>query len=429
MLLYLKPMRRLIYLLSIGLALVLSSSEAFSREPVAAVVLTEGLTISNAPEGSSLDGQGFARGSLIEVLQMDVRNPLWVKVRVNGQEGYMPRHDLTSVKKYRKYVGEPFQARSLGTPVQPSGPYATMTPSYVNQQNLPPLPADAKPKLYVKATGLNLRSADSTAGDSYGIYPNGTMVEVLGHKNNWVNVRVDGQEGWMREDYLSMNNPNGPAPVALIPPPSSAAPGAGNDLPALIDPPKSTPLPASASSYADPNVMTPAAAPVQPQAPVPPMPVGNVCISDLTGKNAEQKALVAELQRVLGTASLRNSSWSGGGNRADEKVKFNLTEVKGGIIVQLTQLPEKAVKSIEDSFWPIDPRRGMVRSTIAKGNFLFSAGICKQPDGTYMVNLVGTGATNGNLGSMTIYPSNGHGFEMAGRFQRIQIQRSSYVAQ
>ncbi|WP_411954045.1 SH3 domain-containing protein [Alkalibacillus sp. S2W] len=54
-------------------------------------------------------------------------------------------------------------------------------------------------------TGLNFR--DQPNGDRIGGIPNGSEISVLGHNGgNWLNVKYDGQEGWVHGDYVNIIN-------------------------------------------------------------------------------------------------------------------------------------------------------------------------------------------------------------------------------
>ena len=54
------------------------------------------------------------------------------------------------------------------------------------------------------ADRLHLRAKPDRSADSLGKYYNGTPVEVVRVKGDWVQVRVDTAEGWMMKKYLDM---------------------------------------------------------------------------------------------------------------------------------------------------------------------------------------------------------------------------------
>ena len=69
-----------------------------------------------------------------------------------------------------------------------------------------PAPAEVAPTRFgvVTADRLNLRSSASPAGDVLALLQQGTRVEVLDSSGDWFQVRADGQEGFVKGDFVSM---------------------------------------------------------------------------------------------------------------------------------------------------------------------------------------------------------------------------------
>lgn len=125
------------------------------------------------------DTQAQSLGKYYTGVVVDVLNARdfgdWAKVSVRGVEGFM-------LKAYLRMGDDVFVAPAMPT-------------AFVNNPN----PADR----------LNLRSEPDERAGSLGRYYNGTRVTVLGVAGAWYHVDVDGQSGYMRGSYLSLQGAGG----------------------------------------------------------------------------------------------------------------------------------------------------------------------------------------------------------------------------
>ncbi len=82
---------------------------------------------------------------------------------------------------------------------------AAMDPKAQPPQVAPPAPQVAPSRFgVVTADRLNLRSAPAATGDALALLPQGARVEVLDSSGDWFRVKADGQEGFVKGDYVSL---------------------------------------------------------------------------------------------------------------------------------------------------------------------------------------------------------------------------------
>ena len=146
----------------------------------------QGVVVNDRPENRLHlrvlpDTQAQSLGKYYTGVRVEVLNDRdfgdWAQVRVRGVEGFM-------LKTYLRIGGDAYVA-----PATPS--------AFVNNPN----PADR----------LNLRSRPDERAQSLGRYYNGTRVTVLGVAGAWYHVDVEGQSGYMRGAYLSLEDAGGGA--------------------------------------------------------------------------------------------------------------------------------------------------------------------------------------------------------------------------
>jgi len=146
---------------------------------------TRGLNLRAEPNGTILGS--YPRGTAVTVHATENG---WSKVSVNGQNGYMYAHWLSSTKPSAKPGSS---VPSIGTAVV------------------------ANPK---DTQVLFLRSKPSVESESLGYYRNGKQITLLEKLDGWYKVQVDGKTGYMMAKYLHVNtqqhggtakvfNPNG----------------------------------------------------------------------------------------------------------------------------------------------------------------------------------------------------------------------------
>ena len=98
-------------------------------------------------------------------------------------------------------------------------------------RSVAPMVPSFEASLYVTASSLNLRAGPSTAARVLGTLARNSLVQAGAQQDGWVNVRVNGQTGWVSSAYLGAEpvapaRPAAPARVvpAQVPAPVYAAP-------------------------------------------------------------------------------------------------------------------------------------------------------------------------------------------------------------
>ena len=134
-----------------------------------------------------------SNGTVVDVLGYEGD---WMRVRVNGQEGYMGKNYLT--------VLETPTPEPQATPEAPAEPEVQATPEPQPEPAASDVVAKARITLTNPGANLNMRATPSTAGEVLTGLPNGTDVDVLGFEGDWAHVRVNGMEGYVSKAYLTV---------------------------------------------------------------------------------------------------------------------------------------------------------------------------------------------------------------------------------
>lgn len=150
-------------------------------------IVSSSVNFRAGPSTSAQIYKNLKSGTSLEVLEQV--NAYWLKVRVDGQVGYLS-------PKYITYSGS--QQPQQPQPSQPADNQATAT------------------------AHVNFRSAPSTNSTVYQTLRPGTTMTVLEQVNAyWLKVNVNGKVGYLSPKYVSYNQ----APPAPTPPPAQAPSG------------------------------------------------------------------------------------------------------------------------------------------------------------------------------------------------------------
>ncbi len=447
------------------LLLIVGPTIVLAATTVEGVVMAPAAYVYSDFEGQP--GKAFPMGSPIEVIAVDgYKYPKWVRVRVNGEDGWMRMPDLTTPKKYRRFVGEPLaQAIPLQTDTPGLSSINPISGSNVTTSNLPHIPgsqvrqtydpahpeaqilnvpapnceAPATPRpgvLFTKPNSLNLRKSGSTDSEALGKFPQNTAVQTLCANGPWTQVSVDGQTGWMRNDYLAPSSTVAPAAVASYAPAGGSLTTATTMLTGFS---AQTPmLPPAALPYAPAGQpesvqsLTPVAVTSTPQF-IPPASVGvNHCIDSLNPQNQADQELINELQRELQVTTLHNAL----STDSQSGTAFKLSQVGESMIVTITNLPETARDNIANGLSPaiklVTDERAEVDKAIASGQIAFEVGQLCRREGHFSVSLEGVNAAKGSLGELALQPAQGRmlisgNIGPKGKAPTIQINNSSFT--
>jgi N-acetylmuramoyl-L-alanine amidase len=139
-------------------------------------VLTDDLRVRSGP-GTSFNVVGFIQSS--DSVSFVDQNENWVKIRTNGLEGWVSSEFVSiQTKKSKKETTDEENQEDAGT-----SQTATVT-----------------------TDGLNIRSKASTQSEVIGTLANGTVVNVLSQKSDWLQISYDGETGWIHSDYADIHN-------------------------------------------------------------------------------------------------------------------------------------------------------------------------------------------------------------------------------
>ncbi|WP_417899465.1 SH3 domain-containing protein [Bacillus haimaensis] len=139
-------------------------------------VLTDDLRVRSGP-GTSFNVVGFIQSS--DSVSFVDQNENWVKIRTNGLEGWVSSEFVSIQKKKKKKE----------------------TTDEENQED-----ANNSQTATVTTDGLNIRSEASTQSKVIGTLANGTVVNVLSKKSDWLQISYDGETGWIHSDYAEVHN-------------------------------------------------------------------------------------------------------------------------------------------------------------------------------------------------------------------------------
>lgn len=154
-----------------------SSSPARNSESTDVVqVLTDDLRVRSGP-GTSFNVVGFIQSS--DSVSFVDQNENWVKIRTTGLEGWVSSEFVSIQTKKKKKE----------------------TTEEENQGN-----ASTSQTATVTTDGLNIRSEPSTQSKVIGTLANGTVVNVLSQKSDWLQISFDGETGWIHSDYAELHN-------------------------------------------------------------------------------------------------------------------------------------------------------------------------------------------------------------------------------
>ena len=132
---------------------------------------TDGVNLRSSPSNKTNDNklQTVVTGTAVEVLEHDPAG--WSKVRSNGTTGYIRSDFLTRTENFK--------------------------PAVLSAQS---------PKYLLTNDGVYFRRGPSTDAARIKLLPAGTRVEVLDQESNgWSKVRLNGEVGYIRSDFLSLN--------------------------------------------------------------------------------------------------------------------------------------------------------------------------------------------------------------------------------
>ena len=175
---------------------------------------------SPTPEGSAapgviaygqVTGQGvnFRTGpsTLYESLcKLDRNTPLsiygqengWYRAQANGQNGYI-------IGSYVRITGYPSYVPEVDTPLQPSLPLSTPSPSA--QPTATPDVSSGYTAVetgLLNAGGVNFRKGPDTSFASYGKLDKNTGVFVLGRDGDWYYVQIGQTKGYVYDSYITI---------------------------------------------------------------------------------------------------------------------------------------------------------------------------------------------------------------------------------
>lgn len=136
----------------------------------------------------------YANGTPVTILN---DTGAWLQVRAEGRTGYM----------MRKYLSSTAPSASSGQQAAPGD--AEATPSASGNADTTPAPTASATLTMVVQTGnderLHLRKQPRTTAVSLGLFANGTVLTVNSTANDWANVTVNGQTGYMMLKFLAAN--------------------------------------------------------------------------------------------------------------------------------------------------------------------------------------------------------------------------------
>lgn len=134
------------------------------------------------------------------------------------------------------------------TPTQPPAPTAAATAtSAASPTPIPPTPTPAAPKLTANQN-VNVRSGPGTNYTRLGELSAGQSFEIIGKNGagDWYQFNFNGQNGWVRQDFVTVSGEMAAVKVAQnIPPPPTAPP----PPPPTAAPPPTAPPPPPAPTY------------------------------------------------------------------------------------------------------------------------------------------------------------------------------------
>ncbi len=128
-------------------------------------------------KGKVLDA--FPKGTKVTILK---KGDEWTKVEVKGKKGYMK----TSYLAYSKDDGSDTKEEPKKSDKKQSSSITSGSTAYV-----------------LKGIRLNLREKADAGSDILGSYRGGTKVTVVKKGGYWSKVQVDGQTGYMANEYLT----------------------------------------------------------------------------------------------------------------------------------------------------------------------------------------------------------------------------------
>ncbi|MFE7063032.1 SH3 domain-containing protein [Sutcliffiella sp. NPDC057660] len=156
-----------------------SSSPSRNSESTDVVqVLTDDLRVRSGP-GTSFNVVGFIQSS--DSVSFVDQNENWVKIRTTGLEGWVSSEFVSIQTKKKKKE----------------------TTDEENQED-----ANNSQTATVTTDGLNIRSEPTTQSKVIGTLANGTLVNVLNKKSDWLQISFDGETGWIHSDYAELHNGN-----------------------------------------------------------------------------------------------------------------------------------------------------------------------------------------------------------------------------
>lgn len=139
-------------------------------------VLTDDLRVRSGP-GTSFNVVGFIQSS--DSVSFLDQNENWVKIRTSGLEGWVSSEFVSIQTKKKKKE----------------------TTDEENQED-----ANNSQTATVTTDGLNIRSEASTQSKVIGTLANGTIVNVLSQKSDWLQISFDRETGWIHSDYAELHN-------------------------------------------------------------------------------------------------------------------------------------------------------------------------------------------------------------------------------
>ncbi len=146
----------------------------------------------------------------------------------------------------------------LATATKPLAPTAAPTDTPVPTP-VPPTPTPAAPRLTANQN-VNVRSGPGTNYTRIGALSVGQSFEIIGKNpaGDWYQFDFNGQNGWVRQDFVTVSGDSAAIKVAQnIPPPPTAAPPTATPLPTAPPPPPAPSYPYSllkGVERCDPNV-------------------------------------------------------------------------------------------------------------------------------------------------------------------------------
>lgn len=312
----------------------------------------------------------YSQGTEVQVLSghPDME---WVKVSVNGQEGFMHQRFLEPV------VGATTPNAST-VALQPDSsltPASTEQPAFVPPANIP----NASRTMFVdSANGLNLRQSADVNSSKVATLPHNTQIEVLSVTNGWAHVRTPQGEGYMYAEHLTDT--------------------------------RSQETPAPAPQYAN-----------------------GQCVDSFNPQNASELALLEDVQsRIFQSSSLRNTNWVGRGSgtgfrfgEAGGRITVTASQLPEEVVAEIADSMGAGPGTMLHN-----GVKEQIRTAVSEGSISFNTRICFE-GGKFLARLVGAagGATEGQSGYFELSPAQGGGVSMQGQLAESEIRRETYVTQ